>query len=153
MAKPFQLEILTPERAFYRGECISVIVPVSDGMLGIMANHTPMTAAITDGEVVFTLPDGSKIPCAVTQGMIDVSAARVRVLCDSALHPDEINAEAERKQAEAAALKLREKLGHRDYVLSKLTFAICASSSIIPDNASQTNLPCRLQISVSARAF
>ena len=72
MAKPFQLEILTPERAFYRGECISVIVPVSDGMLGIMANHTPMTAAITDGEVVFTLPDGSKIPCAVTQGMIDV---------------------------------------------------------------------------------
>ena len=98
MAKPFQLEILTPERAFYRGECISVIVPVSDGMLGIMANHTPMTAAITDGEVVFTLPD-------------------------SALHPDEINAEAERKQAEAAALKLREKLGHRDYVLSKLTFA------------------------------
>lgn len=75
MAKPFQLEILTPERAFYRGECISVIVPVSDGMLGIMANHTPMTAAITDGEVVFTLPDGSKIPCAVTQGMIDVSAA------------------------------------------------------------------------------
>ena len=48
MAKPFQLEILTPERAFYRGECISVIVPVSDGMLGIMANHTPMTAAITD---------------------------------------------------------------------------------------------------------
>ena len=59
MAKPFQLEILTPERAFYRGECISVIVPVSDGMLGIMANHTPMTAAITDGEVVFTLPDGS----------------------------------------------------------------------------------------------
>ena len=100
-----------------------MIVPVSDGMLGIMANHTPMTAAITDGEVVFTLPDGSKTPCAVTQGMIDVSAARVRVLCDSALHPDEINAEAERKQAEAAALKLREKLGHRDYVLSKLTFA------------------------------
>ena len=82
-----------------------------------------MHFTITDGEVVFTLPDGSKIPCAVTQGMIDVSAARVRVLCDSALHPDEINAEAERKQAEAAALKLREKLGHRDYVLSKLTFA------------------------------
>lgn len=122
MAKPFQLEILTPERAFYRGECISVIVPVSDGMLGIMANHTPMTAAITDGEVVFTCPTAAN-PCAVTQGMIDVSAARVRVLCDSALHPDEINAEAERKQAEAAALKLREKLGHRDYVLSKLTFA------------------------------
>lgn len=123
MAKPFQLEILTPERAFYIGESSSLIVPVSDGMLGIMANHTPMTAAIVDGEVVFTLPDGKKVPCAVTRGMIDVSGNRVRLLCESALHPDEINAEAERKQAEAAALKLREKLGHRDYVLSKLTFA------------------------------
>lgn len=55
--------------------------------------------------------------------MIDVSAARVRVLCDSALHPDEINAEAERKQAEAAAEAAQKNSGHRDYVLSKLAFA------------------------------
>ena len=83
MAKPFQLEILTPERSFYRGECISVIVPVSDGMLGIMANHTPMTAAITAGEVVFTLPDGSRRTAVVSKGIIKIESNEVLLLVDA----------------------------------------------------------------------
>ena len=52
--KSFHLEILSPERNFYTGECISLVVPISDGMLGIMAGRTPLTAAISDGEVIFT---------------------------------------------------------------------------------------------------
>ena len=118
----FTLSVLAANHPRYVGECLSLVVPTPQGRYGILAHHSNMLAAVVPGRLEFTLPDGSKIPCAVTQGMIDVSAARVRVLCDSALHPDEINAEAERKQAEAAALKLREKLGHRDYVLSKLAF-------------------------------
>ena len=35
--KPFHLEILSPERSFYRGDCLSLVVPISDGMLGIQA--------------------------------------------------------------------------------------------------------------------
>ena len=50
----FHLEILSPERTFYNGDCISLVVPISDGMLGVQANHTPLTAAISDGEAVFT---------------------------------------------------------------------------------------------------
>ena len=118
----FTLSVLAANHPLYVGECLSLVVPTPQGRYGILAHHSNMLAAVVPGRLEFTLPDGSKIPCAVTQGMIDVSASRVRVLCDSALHPDEINAEAERKQAEAAALKLREKLGHRDYVLSKLAF-------------------------------
>ena len=47
----------------------------------------------------------------------------MQLLCDSALRPDEINEEAERRRAEEALLQLREKQGHRDYVLSQLAFA------------------------------
>ena len=46
MSKAFHLEILSPERTFYNGDCVSLMVPISDGMLGIMAGHTPLTAAI-----------------------------------------------------------------------------------------------------------
>ena len=45
--KPFHLEILSPERRFYTGPCLSLVVPISDGMLGIMAGRAPLTAAIT----------------------------------------------------------------------------------------------------------
>ena len=69
----FHLELLSPERAFYSGDCTSLIVPVSDGMMGVMANHSPMTAAIFDGQLSFTKPDGETVICAVTRGLLDVS--------------------------------------------------------------------------------
>ena len=70
---PFHLQILAPERAFYDGDCVSLVVPISDGMLGIMAGRAPLTAALKDGEVIFTLPDGTRRSCAVTRGMLDIS--------------------------------------------------------------------------------
>ena len=120
--KCFHLEILSPERAFYSGECVSLVVPISDGMLGIMYGRAPLTAAITDGEVVFTLPDGTRRVCAVADGMVDVSGD-VRILCESALAPEEIDAEAERRAMEEARLALAERMAYKDYMLSQLAFA------------------------------
>ena len=94
--KSFQLEILTPERIFYRGECVSLIVPITDGMLGIMANREPITASITNGEAYYTRPDGEKILFSVLGGMINVQDNQVKILCESALLPEEIDEEKER---------------------------------------------------------
>ena len=127
MAAQFHLEILTPERAFYVGECTSLVLPTSDGMMGVQAHHTPLTAAIMDGEVSFLMPDGTRQVCAVTQGMADVSDNRVRILCETALRPDEIDEEKERREAQEAAQKLREKQGERDYVLTQLAFSRATS--------------------------
>ena len=119
----FHLSILSPERPFFEGECVSLAAPISDGMIGIMANHTPLTAAIRDGEVVFTLPDGSRRACAVTRGMIDITKNDARILCESALAPEEIDEEMERRAMEEARLALQEQQGRRDYMLSQLAFA------------------------------
>ena len=119
----FELQILTPERPFYEGPCVSLSVPISDGMLGIMAGHIPLTAAVMTGEASFTLPDGSRRRCAVTRGLLDVSKENVRLICESALAPDEINEEEERRQAETAQLAMREKQARRDYVQAQLMFA------------------------------
>ncbi len=120
--KSFRLEILSPDRVFYCGECISLVMPTGDGMLGIQAYHTPMTASISDGEVKFTKPDGETVICAVMQGMVDVSDNRVRLLCESALAPDEIDAEMERRAAEEALLEMKKKQSERDFVIWQLTF-------------------------------
>ena len=120
---PFHLEILSPERDFYTGDCISLVVPISDGMLGIMAHRAPLTAAIADGEVIFTLPDGTRRICAVADGMIDVSSTDARILCESALAPEEIDAEEERRAMEEARLALAERMAYKDYMLSQLAFA------------------------------
>ena len=120
---PFHLEILTPERAFFVGDCVSLMIPVSDGMLGIMAGHSPITAAIHDGCVNFTLENGDKKYCAVSRGILNVDKTGARLLCDYAVSPENIDEESERLEIEEATLALREKQSHVDYVTSQLTLA------------------------------
>ncbi len=118
----FYLEILSPERAFYRGECVSIVMPTGDGMLGIMANHAPLCASIADGEVVFTKPDGEKVSCAVMRGIVDMTENHLRLLCESALSPDEIDAEAERRLAAEAEKEMRNKHSEHDFAIWQMTF-------------------------------
>lgn len=118
--KAFNLEILTPERVFYRGECLSLIVPITDGMLGIMANREPITASLTNGEAYYTKPDGEKILFSISGGMIDVENNTAKVLCEYALLPEEIDEERERQEMENARSELRKEQSKRDYALSKL---------------------------------
>ena len=140
MSELFHLEILSPERPFYTGECLSLVVPISDGMLGIMANHAPLTAAIMDGEVIFTLPDGTRRICAVSRGMLDISHNDARLLCMSAVAPEEIDEELERQAMQEAMLELSEKQGRKDYMVSQLAFARAFNNLKVKQrNAMQNN--------------
>ena len=119
----FHLEILSPERTFYNGDCVSLVVPINNGMFGIQAHHAPVTAAIADGEVRFTLPDGTVRLCAVSGGMVDVSDNDARLLCESALAPEEIDEALEKRALDEARLALSEHMAYKDYMLSQLAFA------------------------------
>lgn len=118
--KEFRLEILTPERAFYVGPCLSLVLPVSDGQMGIQAGRAPLCAAIEDGQVRFTLPDGEVKIAAVTKGIINVTPALVRMLCETALRPEEIDTAREQERLLAATRAQREKQSHKEYLLSQL---------------------------------
>ena len=122
-ANTFHLEVLSPERAFYVGECVSLTVPLSDGSYGIMAHHTPLTAAIVTGEASFTTPDGERVLCAVSQGMIDVGNNTVKMLCESVLRPNEIDEDSELREARLAEEDMKGKQSYKEYMLSQIIFA------------------------------
>ncbi len=136
----FELEILSPDRVFYRGECRSLIIPVDDGMMGIMANHTPFTAAIFDGEVRFTKPGGECVVCAVMRGLVDMQDNRVQLLCESALSPDEIDAQAEARAAEQAAQELKKKQSSHDFAIWQMTFRRAMNNLKVKDKSSHINI-------------
>lgn len=137
--RTFHLEILTPEHPFYVGECVSLVIPISDGMLGIMAGHTPLTVAIHDGCVVFTLPDGTKTECAVSRGMLNFDQNGARLLCDFAVLPECIDEEKERRELEEAELALKEKQSHVDYVVNRLTVIKTLNNLKIKQNKNAKN--------------
>ncbi len=118
--KPFHLDILTPDRVFYQGDCLSLVLPITDGMLGIQADRSPISASITYGEAWYTTPDGNKTRFSISSGMVDVADTGVCVLCEQALLPEEIDEEQQRQEAEQARLELSQKQGYEDYMLSRL---------------------------------
>ena len=107
--KTFFLEILSPDREFYSGECVSMTIPLGDGSYGVMADHVPLVAAVIPGEVTFDKPDGEHVIVAVAQGMVDIGDNSVKLLCESALLPGEIDEERERREAESAAEDMKGK--------------------------------------------
>ena len=119
----FKLSILSMDKPFYVGDCVSLVVPVSDGMLGIQANHPPMTAAVRAGIVSFTLPDGTRRECVVSRGIVDISKNDPRILCETVMDPDEVDEEMARRALEEAQIALDEEKGRKDYIISQQAFA------------------------------
>ncbi len=138
--RTFHLEILTPENAFYIGECLSLNIPISDGMLGIMAGHTPITAAIHNGCVTYTLPDGTKAECAVSRGMLNVDKDGARLLCDYAVSPEFIDEAEEKRSIEEAMLAMREKQSHSEYIATQLTLARAFNNLKVKEHSKNPNI-------------
>ena len=81
----FPLHVLAADKPFYEGDCESLVVPTLDGEYGVLAGHCNTICAIVPGELTFRTPDGEAL-----------------VLVDSALRPEDIDAERQRRKADEA---------------------------------------------------
>ena len=79
----FPLEILTPDKPFFKGNVDSVVVRGSDGFLGILARHAPLVARLAPGSLHVKKHDGEQVFNAGA-GLVEVTSAGVTVLVDSA---------------------------------------------------------------------
>lgn len=80
----FQLNILSASSAFYEGECESLVVPTPDGKRGVLAHHSNAIAAISPGELSYTVPGEKPRLAAVSHGMIKIEDNHVLVLVETA---------------------------------------------------------------------
>ena len=105
MALPtkLQLEIVTPDRALAREEVDEVVVPGSEGELGILPGHTPLLATLKVGELWYR-QGSERHYLAVAFGFVEVLPDRVTILARLAEKAEEIDvtrAEEAKKRAEA----------------------------------------------------
>lgn len=106
MAPEFQVHILSADRDFYEGPCVSLILPTAEGQYGVLAGHANLAAAIEPGILTCRLPDGATLTAVVSHGLARVENNDVLVLVGSAEKPEEIDA----ARAERAARRAREQL-------------------------------------------
>jgi F-type H+-transporting ATPase subunit epsilon len=100
------VQIMTPERFVLQREADSVIVPATDGELGILPRHTPLLAQLQPGEI--RMRKGNELQLfAISGGFVEVRNDRVSIFAETAEMAQEIDAERARQAAEQAKAALR----------------------------------------------
>lgn len=104
---PIQCDIITQERTVFSEQADYVSLPGSEGVMGILPNHSPLLTALTFGEVMIR-KDGDEQYFAIGGGFAEVQPDHVIVLADSAEHADEIDFERAQKARERAEEAMKE---------------------------------------------
>lgn len=111
----FTLVVLSAEKPFYEGDCVSLVIPTNGGQYGIQALHSDMIAAIVPGILKITTPDGEEVIAAVSEGLVKVENNQVLLLVDTAEHPEEIDENRAKRSAEQAKEAILQKKSIQDY--------------------------------------
>ena len=101
---PILLEIVTPERLAYSGEVDAVVLPGSEGELGVLPHHAPLITTLGIGELRYR-KGGEEESYAIVGGFLQVLPDKVVVLAETADMASEIDLEKAneaRREAEKA---------------------------------------------------
>lgn len=123
----FELHILAAERSFYEGPCESLVVPTTEGMYGIQANHLNMIAGVVPGEITYRVPGGQDKHAACSRGMVKVEDNVVTVLVDTAEHPEEIDVRRAERAAAEAKEEILKKRSRQEYMKAQMELARATS--------------------------
>ena len=103
MADTFHLKITSPDRVFFEGAVTMVEINTTEGEIGVLPNHIPLTSVLAPGVCYIHVPDGEPKVCAVHGGFFEILQDSMTVLAEVCEWPEEIDvtrAEAARQRAE-----------------------------------------------------
>jgi F-type H+-transporting ATPase subunit epsilon len=101
---PVSLEIVSPEKLLLSRPVDMVVIPASEGDMGVLEGHTPMIVTLRGGTIDLYENDRIIDRLFVAGGFAEVTPERCTVLANVAVAVSDINkADAERRLAEAEA--------------------------------------------------
>jgi F-type H+-transporting ATPase subunit epsilon len=104
---PIRCEIVSQDRMVFEGDADIVVLPGTDGEMGILPHHAPLLTTLKIG-IIKVRSGGKEEIFTVAGGVAEIQPDLVTVLADAAENVDEINvarAEAARKRAEEMLAK------------------------------------------------
>ncbi len=104
---PIRVEIVSQDRMVYQGDADVVVLPGSDGEMGILPNHAPLLSTLKYGICKVRL-QGQEEFFAISGGVVEVQPDLITVLANAAENVAEIDT----ARAEAARERAEEMLKH-----------------------------------------
>ncbi len=101
-----QLDIVTPERGVVSEAVDELVLPGSEGYLGVRPGHAPLLTTLTVGAIEFR-KGRDRAFLAVSWGFAEVLPDRVAILAETAEKAEEIDVERASRARERAENRLR----------------------------------------------
>lgn len=103
---PFRAEVLTPEGKVFDGEVEMVSTRTTLGLIGILANHSPVLATLEPTELRLYRTESEIERFAQAEGYIQVANNEALLLLEEAHRPDQLNAADLRERLQQAEREL-----------------------------------------------
>lgn len=112
----FHAQILASDTLFFDGDCEFMVVPCTDGAMGILSHHSNMIAAVVPrGSCGFRPVGGPLRTAAVSAGLVKVEAGEVMLLVSTAERPEDIDVNRARRAEDAAKEALLQKKSMQEH--------------------------------------
>lgn len=110
--KNFELRIITPDRIFYEGEASMVEFNTTEGEIGVLKGHIPMTVIVKPG--VLTIYGEETKEAALHAGFVEILQDKVTIMAEIIEWPNEIDLERAEEARERARQRISEKSSETD---------------------------------------
>jgi len=104
----FHLRIITPERTFYEGDVDMVEFNTTEGEIGVLPGHIPLTVIVKPGILTITEKDGEK-EAALHSGFAEILPDGITIIAEIIEWPEEID----EHRAEEAMNRAKERLASK----------------------------------------
>ena len=109
----FLLRIISPDRVFYENQVDMVEFNTTEGEIGVLPGHLPMTVIVKPGILYITEPGGEK-KAALHAGFAEILPEGVTILAETIEWPEEIDEERAKSARERAEKRLQGKAPNTD---------------------------------------
>lgn len=117
-----QVKIISPDRVFFEGEADLLELTTSEGEIGVLRGHIPLTAIVAPGAL--KIHKGQETSeAALLSGFIEILPEQVTILAEAAEWPEEIDV----NRAEEARIRAERRLKSAKYDSVRASAALMRS--------------------------
>lgn len=119
MANTFRLQVISPARVFFDEDVTMVELRTSEGEIGVLPGHIPLTAVLQPGTLRIQQEGGNK-EAALLDGFVEIRGDKVTVLAEACEWPDEIDINRANEAKARAERRLKSGEGNVDMIRAEL---------------------------------
>lgn len=122
----FKLQVIAPDRVFLEEEADMVELTTTEGEIGVLKDHIPLTAIVAPG-ILRIKKDGQQKEAALHEGFLEILPDKVVILAESCEWPEEIDI----NRANEAKIRAERRLKAADAEINEARAELALRKSLV----------------------